>query len=301
MLDKLNYFIDTKLPWFSMPQQIGISNIIEIIILAIIIYHVTSWIQNKKIYTLLKGIVIVFVFYIISYMFNFYVFLWFFDNCFQLIIISIAVIFQPELRKALESIGQKKISLFRILNFDKSLEIEKFTDKSLEEIIKATKVMSQDKTGALILIEQENSLIEYEQTGITINADISNQLLINIFEHNTPLHDGALIIKNNQISAATCYLPLSENQDVSKALGTRHRAAIGASEATDATIIIVSEETGKISVAKKGNLEHGITEERLREILKQSQQKEIIEDKYREKIRKKIEGVKEYAKGTKNK
>lgn len=293
MLDNISYFIDTKLPWFSLPSTVTISNVIEITILAIFIYNFTSYIKNKKAYTLLKGIILIAIFYFLANIFNFYIFLWAFDNLFQLIIISIAVIFQPELRKALESIGKKQIKL-NLFNFGSPKYKEKFSDKSIGEIIKAVNTMSIAKTGALILLEQENSLIEYEQTGITLNAEISNQLLVNIFEHNTPLHDGALVIKNNLISAATCYLPLSENQNVSKALGTRHRAALGASEATDAVIIVVSEETGKISIAKNGELEHGVTEERLKQILKESQQKKeepsIIEKSLKKEVFKKSNG-----------
>lgn len=290
-MDKITYFIDTKLPWFSIPQNITIGTIIEIGLLALIFYYIYSWIKDRKAYTLLKGILIIFIFYIISYIFNFYVFLWFFDNTFQIIIISVAVIFQPELRKALESIGNQTFSIMPKFN---NKITEKYSDETIEELIKAIKVMSNAKTGALILLEQSNSLIEYEQTGIYINADISNQLLINIFEHNTPLHDGALIIKNNRITAATCYLPLTENKSLNKSLGTRHRAAVGASEITDAIIIIVSEETGKISVAKNGKLQVGLTEPKLRKILQEGQQKEILQNK-------KILNVKEVLKNVKTK
>ena len=267
-------------------ENINVFTIIEIAILSFLIYNFIGFLKNKKAYTLWKGIIIVGTFYVISRIFNFYVFIWAFENLFQLIIISIAVIFQPELRKALESIGQKKVG-FSIFKFGNDIYDEKFSDKSIDEIIKAVNIMSQEKTGALILLEQNNSLIEYEQTGIYLNADISSQLLINIFEHNTPLHDGALIIKNNKITSATCYLPLSESTTVSKSLGTRHRAAIGASENVDALIIVVSEETGKISVAKNGNLEHGIDEDTLRQRLKESQQKvKTNKDSFFKKIKK---------------
>ena len=270
MFDKISYFLDTKLPWFSIPNQIPPTSIIEIIILALFIYNFAGYIKDKKAYTLLKGIILIFLFYIIANLFDFYVFLWFFEHLFELFIISVAVIFQPELRKALENIGNRKL---RFTFFGNSTVNEKYSDKSIDEIIKACEVMSKAKTGALILLEQNNSLIEWEQTGIGINADISSQLLINIFEHNTPLHDGALIIKNNQITSATCYLPLSENKNVSKELGTRHRAAIGASEVSDAVVLVVSEETGKISVAQNGSLKHGVSLEELRDILIVAQNK----------------------------
>jgi diadenylate cyclase len=277
-MDKISYFIDTTLPWFSLPKNINVFSIIEILILAFLFYHIYGWIKERKAYTLFKGILLILVFYFIADIFDFYVFLWFFENSLQVMILSLAVVFQPELRKALESIGQKKFNLLSF--FQKNSEIAKYSDKTIDELISAIKIMSKAKTGALILLQQSNSLIEYEQTGININADISSQLLVNIFEHNTPLHDGALIINNDKITAATCYLPLSENKNVSKSLGTRHRAAIGVSEVTDAIVLIISEETGKISIAQNGTLNHDLNETSIRSILENGQQKEIKDNKF---------------------
>lgn len=181
------------------------------------------------------------------------------------------VIFQPELRKVIEQLGQKKI-MASIIPFDTGKEVkERFTDKTVNELIKACYDMAEVKTGALIVIEQEIRLDEYIRTGINVDAILTSQLLINIFEHNTPLHDGAIIIRGDRITSATCYLPLSDNMRISKDLGTRHRAALGMSEVCDALVIAVSEETGLVSVAMGGQLDRGITREELRKRLSQIQ------------------------------
>ena len=177
--------------------------------------------------------------------------------------------FQPELRKMIESLGKKRIK-FNFLKKEQKTEL-RYSDETIDAIVESCALMSEAKTGALILIEREIPLTDYEKSGININSDISSQLIVNIFEKNTPLHDGAMIIKNNKISAATCYLPLSDNKDIDKKLGTRHRAGIGASEETDALIIMVSEETGRISIAEKGTIEHHVNLEKLRETLEKYQ------------------------------
>ena len=193
-------------------------------------------------------------------------------------ITGVIVIFQPELRKALEQIGEKKI-MSAILPFDTGKDVqERFTDKTVNELIKACFDMGEVKTGALIVIEQNILLTEYERTGINVDAVLSSQLLINIFEHNTPLHDGAVIVRGNRIVAATCYLPLSDNMELSKQLGTRHRAGVGISEVSDSLTIIVSEETGKVSAAQGGRLESDINSARLRELLEIAQNKKVVDN-----------------------
>ena len=151
--------------------------------------------------------------------------------------------------------------------------------------------MSKAKTGALMLFEQNDSLLEYDETGISINAEISKQLILNIFEHNTPLHDGALTLRNDKIAYGTCYLPLSNNLNISKDLGTRHRAAIGASEAKDCYVLIVSEETGAVSCAYKGELLHNISIQKLREILIEIQQKEIEDISFKSLVKKEVNKI----------
>ena len=167
-----------------------------------------------------------------------------------------------------------------ILTFDVSkTDNGRLSDRTINEIVKASVEMGKVKTGALIVIQNEQPLNEYERTGIDVDGIVSSQLLINIFEHNTPLHDGAVIVRENRVTAATCYLPLSDNMALSKELGTRHRAGVGISEATDSMTVIVSEETGKISVAYLGELSRGLDAERLREMLRSIQNKAPEEKK----------------------
>ena len=182
------------------------------------------------------------------------------------------VILQPELRKALEELGRKNFFANFFAQGDSRTE-ERFSDNTLNEITSACVEMGKAKTGALIVIEQEQSLAEYEMTGIEVDAIVTSQLLINIFEHNTPLHDGAVIVRGNRITSATCYLPLSDNMMLSKELGTRHRAGVGISEATDSMTVIVSEETGKISVAYMGMLFRNLDQEGLKDKLRIIQNK----------------------------
>ena len=178
-------------------------------------------------------------------------------------VIAIVIVFQPELRRALEQLGQKSFftSLF---SFESQKNQERFSERTANEIVKACYEMAKVKTGALIVIEQNIVLGEYERTGIKLDSLVSSQLLINIFEHNTPLHDGAIIVRGERIVSATCYLPLSDNMGLSKELGTRHRAAVGISEVSDALTIVVSEETGNVSIAIGGELYRNVDAEYLR-------------------------------------
>lgn len=261
----------------SLPS-IGIIDVIEIALLSIFIYHCMVWIKYTRAYTLLKGIVVVLLFLLVAYVFKMNTILWIVTNLANVMIIAVVIIFQPELRKALEQLGQKNI-MAAIIPFDSSKEVEeRFTDKTVNELIKACFDMGEVKTGALIVIEQDILLTEYERTGINLDAVLTSQLLINIFEHNTPLHDGAIIVRGNRIVAATCYLPLSDNMELSKQLGTRHRAGVGISEVSDSVTIIVSEETGHVSVAKGGRLMSNVNSTRLREILVETQNKKIVDN-----------------------
>ena len=181
----------------------------------------------------------------------------------------------------MEQIGEKKV-LSSIVPFDTAKNVsERMSDKTINELVKASLEMGKAKTGALIVIEQNENLAEYERTGIPIDAQLSSQLLINIFEHNTPLHDGAVLVRQNRIVSATCYLPLSDNMVLSKELGTRHRAGVGISEATDSLTIIVSEETGQISYAYRGELTRGVSGEELKERLVIFQNKTVDAKKFR--------------------
>ena len=237
----------------SLPK-IGVVDILEIIIIAFALYHVTFWVKRTRAWTLVKGVFVLFSAYIVAYILDMSVILWVFDKTIGLGITALLIVFQPELRKALEELGQKKI-VSSILPFDENKDRNiRFTDRTVNEIVRATSELAKAKTGALIIMEKDIILSEYERTGIIIDSAISSQLLINIFEHNTPLHDGAVIVRGDRIVAATCYLPLSDNMGLSKDLGTRHRAAVGISEVSDSLTVIVSEETGMISVAVGGKL-----------------------------------------------
>ena len=259
----MNNFIRDYLVKLYIPR-ITWTDIIEIVIIAFVIYNVMVWIKNTKAWVLLKGIIIVVIFALIAYILNLKTILWIAGKTISVGIIALVIIFQPELRRALEQLGRKKI-LFGLFRFNDGREKgERFSSKTAEEIVRACFDMGAAYTGALIVIEQDMVLEEYEKTGITVDGLVTSQLLINIFEHNTPLHDGAVIIRGDRVVAATCYLPLSDNNNLNKALGTRHRAGVGISVVTDSMTIIVSEETGKVSVAVGGELIHDIDADSLR-------------------------------------
>ena len=262
----VNNFIQNYLSNLYIPR-ITWTDIIEIFIIAFVLYSFLVWIKNTKAWALLKGIIIVVLFALFAYILNLRTILWIAGKTISVGIIALVIIFQPELRRALEQLGRKKLVL-NFFNFGDSHEKdERYSSKTADEIVRAAYEMGAVKTGALIVIEQDMMLDEYVRTGINVDGIVTSQLLINIFEHNTPLHDGAVIIKGDKIRSATCYLPLSENLSLSKALGTRHRAGVGISEVTDSVTIIVSEETGKISIAQRGRLRHNVQEEELRTCL----------------------------------
>lgn len=261
--------------------KLDISSLIEIIVLTTIFYYIAKSIRGTRAWILLKGVIIMLSFYALAYLANFNVIVILFQNILLFLGIAIVIIIQPELRKLIERIGTKNINvslknLIHSIFKDRAKGIKvqnRISDFTIQEIVKGCSIMGKAKTGALIVIEQDIPLNEYVESGIKVNADITAQLFINIFEHNTPLHDGAVIIQNDKISAATCYLPLSDSKKINKDLGTRHRAGIGISEVTDAFVVIVSEETGAISVAKNGKLLHNLDREKLSEELKSIQTK----------------------------
>ena len=262
-----NYFSRLYIP------RITWTDIIEIIIIAVVLYNILLWIMNTKAWALLKGIIVVGLFAVVAYLLNLKTILWIAGKTISVGIIALVIIFQPELRRALEQLGRKKFVL-NFLNFgDNSNKDERFSVKTADEIVDACYRMGAVRTGALIVIEQDMLLEEYIKTGIPVDGIVTSQLLINIFEHNTPLHDGAVIVRGNRVVAATC--PLTDNVNLSKALGTRHRAGVGISEATDSMTIIVSEETGKVSVAFGGELIHDIDADSLKNKLEYIRRKNI--------------------------
>jgi len=248
------------------------TDILEILIIAFLFYRILVWARSTRLWSMLKGIVIIILFIVFAVLFDMTTILWIVRNVFSIAVIAMVVILQPELRKALEGLGQRRF-ISSMLPFDLRQTGERFSDKTIDEIVRACLEMASVRTGALIVLEQEISLTDIERTGIEIDAVVTSELLINIFEHNTPLHDGAVVVRGNRVTAATCYLPLSERTDIGKEMGTRHRAGFGISEATDALTIIISEETGAISVTYGGEMERGLNAERLRERLRAVQNK----------------------------
>lgn len=257
--------------WMSMlnniglPQSFHLTYIVEILILTVIIYELLIWVKNTRAWTLLKGIVVVTAFALISYFFHLTTLTWLMSKTAGVLVTVVVIVFQPELRRALEQLGRKNI-IFSIFGTSTVIaeEDRRSRDKINSEIVKAVFEMGKVKTGALIVMEKQVILNEYERTGIPIDALISSQLLMNIFEHNTPLHDGAVFIRNQRVVAATCYLPLSDNMELSKELGTRHRAGVGISEVSDSLTIIVSEETGAVSIAEGGKLTRSVSPDDLK-------------------------------------
>ena len=246
-------------------------DVAEILIIAVLLYYTLVWMKTTRAWILLKGLIVILAFLLLAYFFRMTTILWMAQNVLGFAVTALIVVLQPELRKALEELGKKNI-ISSVLPFDNSHRVnEEFSEKTINEITKACVEMGKVRTGALIVIEQKVSLRDYERTGIDVDGIVTSQLLINIFEHNTPLHDGAVIIRGDRITSATCYLPLSDNMTISKDLGTRHRAALGMSEVCDALVIVVSEETGLVSVASGGRLLRAINAEELRSQLSQIQ------------------------------
>ena len=253
--------------------QIRKTDVVEVIILAFLLYQVLVWIKRTRAWSLLKGFVVLLIFIFLAWAFQLNTIFWLVQNVFSLGITALIIVFQPELRRALEQLGEKNI-LTSIVAFDNAKrEDESLTDRTVSELVRACFEMGKARTGALIVMEQSVNLQEYDRTGISIDAIVSSQLMLNIFEKNTPLHDGAVIVSGNRVRSATCYLPLSDNMNLSKALGTRHRAAVGISEVSDSLTIVVSEETGSVSVAKNGRILRNLNQEQLREQLETLQVK----------------------------
>lgn len=260
----LRYIDDIYIP------SIRLTDIVEILILTVIVYEIMLWIKNTKAWMLLKGLVMLGLFIVVAYVFRMHTILYLARESISILAFAALVVFQPELRRALEKLGEKNL-LSNFSLFDKGRENQRFTNRTLEALVSACYSMGSVKTGALIVVERAIHLTEYEMTGIELDCKVSEQVILNIFEHNTPLHDGAVIIRGDRITSATCYLPLSDNMQISKSLGTRHRAALGMSEVSDALILVVSEETGKVSLAMDGQLVRDVTPEYLRARLGQIQ------------------------------
>lgn len=272
-------FFDRFFTLVSFPS-VKWTDIVEILIIAYLIYKVLAWVKDTKAWSLFKGIIVILVFVALAALFSMTTILWIVRNVFSVAIMAVVVVFQPELRKALEQLGRRRV-FTNFFQLDSSrVKGERFSDRTIQELVRASYAMGRERTGALMVIQNNDSLSDFTRTGIMIDSCISSQLLVNIFEHNTPLHDGAVVIEGDRISSATCYLPLSDNMELSKELGTRHRAGVGISEVTDSLTIIVSEETGRVSVAMGGELFRNVDADFLKEKLQLVQNKQIEENKF---------------------
>ncbi|WP_040949377.1 diadenylate cyclase CdaA [Gorillibacterium massiliense] len=230
--------------------------IIDILIVSYVIYKLLVLLRGTRAIQLMKGILIVVSTWAVSIWLHLNTLQWMMNQMFNIGVIALIIIFQPELRRALETLGRGKL-------FSRSTEEDHLVHERVGEVLKAVNYLCKRKIGALLVFERETGLNEFIESGIPIHAELGSELMINIFIPNTPLHDGAVIIRQNEIVAAGCYLPLSENPFISKELGTRHRAAIGVSETSDAISVIVSEETGQVSLAMNGLIVRDIKEESL--------------------------------------
>lgn len=266
-MDILKSIFEKYLAIGNLPTRITPIDILEILIIAFVLYHIIIWVKQTRAWIVVKGLIVILFVILVAVILDMRAILWIFENSIQIIITALIVVFQPELRKALEQLGRKNYISSLIPFEDNKGKERKYSDRTVNEIVKAAYEMGKTKTGALIVVEREVALNEFERTGIALDSLVSSQLLINIFEHNTPLHDGAVIIRGDRITAATCYLPLSDNMELSKELGTRHRAAVGISEVTDSVTVIVSEETGKVSIALEGEIIRAVDGETLKTYL----------------------------------
>lgn len=243
-------------------STIGISDIIDITLVALALYKLMLLIRETRAEQLTKGIVALFVVAELSKWMNLYTMKWILDKAMTVGVLALLIVFQPELRRALEYIGRSNFLSKPIVE----IKGENVT-RNTEEIVSAIASLARQKIGALIVLEKNTGLNEIIESGTRLEADISTELLINIFIPNTPLHDGAVVIRGDKIMAAGCFLPLTENKGLAKELGTRHRAALGITERSDALTIVVSEETGAISVSETGKISRYIDEETLRQML----------------------------------
>lgn len=258
--------------------------VVDIVIVIFLIVTIVRFVKNSRAWQLLKGIFFLIIANVLSYVLQLKILNFLLSIVMTWGVFALIVIFQPELRRALEQLGTNKLT--RFFGIDKDLETR--TKEDIYKIIIAVTELSKTKTGALIVIERDIQIKDIISTGISISSEVSPQLLVNIFVPNTPLHDGAVVISNNKIAAAACMLPLASDTDIAKELGTRHRAAIGISKESDAIAIVVSEETGKISIAKDGTLIADVKEDTMKKILI----KNIVNKRFGEEKNSKIERIK---------
>ena len=260
-LDLLINMLDLPIPSqiHGLIRTVGFWDVVDILIVAVILYKVYEMLQDTRAITLVKGLIVLMIVTLVSSLLELHVISWLLQKTVTLLFVALPIVFQPELRRALERLGQG-----RFLGLDQYLDVEE-ANSLTNEIDKAVFNMADKKIGALLVIEKNVGINEIIDTGIKIEGLITTEFLMNVFIPNTPLHDGAAVIRGKRLVAAGCYLPLTENRSLSSELGTRHRAGIGLSEQCDAVIIIVSEETGVVSVAENGRIERYMTHDSLRQ------------------------------------
>ncbi|MBR1697725.1 MAG: diadenylate cyclase CdaA [Anaerovibrio sp.] len=260
-LDVLVHILDLPIPSqiHGLMRTVGFWDVVDILIVAVILYKVYEMLQDTRAITLVKGLIVLMIVTLLAGFLELHVISWLLQKTVTLLFVALPIVFQPELRRALERLGQG-----RFLGLDQYLDVEE-ANSLTNEIDKAVFNMADKKIGALLVIEKNVGINEIIDTGIKIEGLITTEFLLNVFIPNTPLHDGAAVIRGKRLVAAGCYLPLTENRSLSSELGTRHRAAIGLSEQCDAVIIIVSEETGVVSVAENGRIERYMTHDSLRQ------------------------------------
>lgn len=263
-------------------KTISILDVLDILVVAYFLFRIYLMLKNTRAATLVKGLLVLAVILFISKWLNLHVITWLLEKSMTVVMVALPVVFQPELRRALEQIGRGRL-------FHKHNELdEKELEDMLNAVTNATEIMSRRKIGALMVFERETGLEERIETGVPIDGLISDSLLLNIFEPDTPLHDGAVVIRGNRIVAASCLLPLTEARNLSQELGTRHRSAIGISEQSDALVLVVSEETGTISLARNGELHRYLTGEDIKSLLRAAvvqpslNWKQVLNDKIKE-------------------
>lgn len=243
-------------------STISLLDLADMVIVAFALYKLYVIIRDTRALALLKGLIVLLIATVISRWLGLNVINWLLNKTMTVVLVALPVVFQPELRRALEQLGRGKL-------FKKSVFLDEQEQESLlDELGKAVTVLAKNKIGALIVLERETGLSDYIETGIKVDGLVSNEFLINIFIPNTPMHDGAAILRGDRIMAAGCLLPLTEDRSLNKELGTRHRAAIGITEQTDAAVIVVSEETGTISLSRGGRLVRDLDAESLKEKLR---------------------------------
>ena len=252
-------------------STIELSDIFDILIVSYLIYKVVVFFKNTRAFQLLKGIILLLLTTQLSELLKLNTLGFILRNTMQVGLLALVILFQPEIRRALSKVGSKR---FKFLNFEENIEQDEI-QYAVAQIKEACIALTALRYGALIVIERDIKIGDIIRTGTTLNSQLSSELLINIFVPNTPLHDGAVVIGENKIKAAACFLPLSQNEGLSKELGTRHRAGVGITESTDSVVIIVSEETGKISVAIEGTLTRNLSEKTLETVLTKAFTKEL--------------------------